>query len=157
MTLNIGDAAPTFSLPADDNTTVSLGDFKGKNVILYFYPKDDTPGCTLEACGFQESLALIQAENAVVLGVSKDSIASHQKFKTKHALTFPLLSDSDGTLCAAYGTWIEKSMYGKKYMGIDRATFIIDTSGVVTEIWRGVKVAGHIKAVLDALKKLNTR
>jgi peroxiredoxin Q/BCP len=155
MTLNVGDMAPLFSLSADDDTIVSLADFKGKNVVLYFYPKDDTPGCTLEACGFQDALSSIEDLNAVILGVSKDSTSSHKKFKNKHHLTFPLLSDAEGLVCEAYGTWGEKSMYGKKYMGIDRATFLIDGQGVLRQIWRGVKVAGHIPAVLEALKEID--
>jgi peroxiredoxin Q/BCP len=154
MTLNVGHRAPQFSLSADDDSIVSLTDFKGKNVVLYFYPKDDTPGCTLEACGFQEALPSVHGLNAVLLGVSKDSTASHRKFKAKHNLTFPLLSDAEGQLCEAYHTWIEKSMYGKKYMGIDRSTFLIDGDGLLRHIWRGVKVAGHIPAVLEALKEM---
>lgn len=155
MTVTVGHRAPQFALSADDDSIVSLSDFKGKNVVLYFYPKDDTPGCTLEACGFQESLSSLQALNAVILGVSKDSTASHRKFKAKHNLTFQLLSDAEGEVCEAYGTWIEKSMYGKKYMGIDRATFLVDADGVLRHIWRGVKVAGHIPAVLEALKEMS--
>lgn len=155
MTVTVGHRAPQFALPADNDSIVSLADFKGKNVVLYFYPKDDTPGCTLEACGFQESLSSLQALNAVILGVSKDSTASHRKFKAKHNLTFQLLSDAEGEVCEAYGTWIEKSMYGKKYMGIDRATFLVDAEGVLRHIWRGVKVAGHIPAVLEALKEMS--
>ncbi|MGN6671088.1 MAG: thioredoxin-dependent thiol peroxidase [Candidatus Nucleicultricaceae bacterium] len=154
MTLQVGDLAPHFSLPSDSDSNVSLTDFKGQNVILYFYPKDDTPGCTLEACGFTESQEAIKSLNAVILGVSKDSVASHKKFKEKHQITFPLLSDVDGTLCEAYGTWTEKSMYGKKYMGIDRSTFLIDGTGTLRAIWRGVKVPGHISAVIEALKDL---
>lgn len=154
MTLHVGDLAPHFSLPSDNDSNVSLTDFKGQNVILYFYPKDDTPGCTLEACGFTESYDAIKSLNAVILGVSKDSVASHKKFKAKHQIIFPLLSDVDGTLCEDYDTWVEKSMYGKKYMGIDRSTFLIDGTGTLRAIWRGVKVPGHIPAVIDALKDL---
>jgi len=154
MTLKIGDLASNFSLSSDADSTVSLSDFKGKNIILYFYPKDDTPGCTLEACGFTEAHKDIETLNAVVLGVSKDSVASHKKFKEKHSITFTLLSDSDGVVCNAYDTWVEKSMYGKKYMGIDRSTFLIDSDGILRALWRGVKVSGHIPAVLNALKQL---
>lgn len=152
MTLNIGDKAPNFKAETDDGKILSLSDLKGKTFVLYFYPKDDTSGCTKEACTFTENISAFNKLDVTVIGVSKDSVASHQKFKTKYGLKFPLLSDADGKICEAYGTWIEKSMYGRKYMGIDRATFIIGTDGKIKSIWRKVKVAGHIEDVLEALK-----
>src|SRR5437660_1004721 len=122
----IGDKAPDFTLKDDQGKDVSLGDFKGKTVVLYFYPKDDTPGCTTEACGFRDDEKKFQKKNTVILGVSADEVASHGKFKTKYKLPFPLLSDPEKKTIQAYGVWKEKSMYGKKYMGIERTTFIID-------------------------------
>lgn len=148
-----GDPAPDFTLPDEMGRTVSLSDFRGRKLVLYFYPKDDTPGCTQESCDFRDSLAALNHANAAVLGISKDSIVSHLKFKTKHALTFPLLSDTDGRACEAYGVWVEKSMYGKKYMGIDRATFLIDEAGAIERLWRKVKVGGHVAEVLKALRR----
>jgi len=150
MPLNVGDPAPDFSLPSDSGGTVSLQSLRGAKVILYFYPKDNTSGCTKEACAFRDAQPDFSAANAVVLGVSKDSVASHDKFKAKHDLPFTLLSDEDGKVCEAYGVWVEKSMYGRKYMGIERATFLIDENGILQEIWRKVKVAGHAEAVLKA-------
>lgn len=150
----IGDKAPNFTAPTDSGGKVSLRDFAGQNVVLYFYPKDDTPGCTKEACGFRDSLPDFSGANAVILGVSKDSPAKHDKFKAKYELPFTLVSDEDGKICEAYGTWIEKSMYGRKYMGIDRATFLIDGKGKIREVWRKVKVKGHVEAVLKAASAL---
>jgi peroxiredoxin Q/BCP len=152
--LDVGDKAPAFSLPTDGGGKVALKDFKGKTLILYFYPKDDTSGCTKEACGFRDDLAKFKRTGAAVLGVSRDSVARHDKFKAKYDLNFPLGADEDGTVCEAYGTWIEKSMYGRKYMGIDRATFLIDGKGVIRGVWRKVKVPGHVETVLDAAKAL---
>ena len=149
--LQIGDAAPDFSLPADDGTTLSLRDFKGKKLVLYFYPKDDTPGCTTESCAFRDNLPLFEKLGVAVLGISKDSVASHTKFKTKFNLTFPLLSDEKGTTCEDYGVWTQKSMYGKTYMGIERSTFLIDAHGKITRIWRKVSVDGHVDEVQAAL------
>jgi len=120
--------------------------------VLYFYPKDDTPGCTKEAIGFTESLAAFTAANTVVVGVSKDSVAKHAKFRAKYELGIPLVSDEDGTLCEDYGVWVEKAMYGKTYMGIERATYLIDTTGKIAQIWRKVRVPGHVDAVLEAAK-----
>jgi peroxiredoxin Q/BCP len=154
MTLNAGDKAPDFTLPTDGGGSVSLSDLKGRKVVLYFYPKDDTPGCTKEACGFRDSLPDFSGADAVVIGVSKDSVAKHDKFKAKYELPFTLASDEDGALCEAYGTWVEKSMYGKKYMGIDRATFLIDGQGKIAQVWRKVKVPGHVEEVLAAAKAL---
>jgi peroxiredoxin Q/BCP len=149
--LNIGDKAPDFNMPTDGGGTVSLSGLKGKTVILYFYPKDDTPGCTTEACNFRDNLPHFETKNAVVIGVSKDDVKKHDKFKTKHDLNFTLATDEDESVCMAYGTWVEKSMYGKKYMGIDRSTFLIDPQGKITHIWRGVKVPGHVEEVLGKL------
>jgi peroxiredoxin Q/BCP len=123
-------------------------------VVLYFYPKDDTPGCTTEACGFRDAMPDFKKLKAHVIGISKDSVARHDKFKAKYNLPFPLVSDEDGKICEKYGTWIEKSLYGRKYMGIDRATFLIDKEGVVRNIWHKVKVAGHVAEVQEALKEL---
>ena len=154
MTLEVGDKAPNFSLPTDGGDTISLKDLKGETVILYFYPKDDTPGCTKEACGFRDALPDFSKVNAKVIGLSKDPVKKHDKFKEKYDLTFPLASDEDGAVCDAYGTWVEKSMYGRKYMGIDRSTFLIDGKGVVRAIWRKVKVTGHVDEVLKAAQAL---
>jgi Peroxiredoxin len=132
MSLAVGDKAPDFTLPTDGGGTVSMKGLKGKKVVLYFYPKDDTPGCTKEACAFRDSLPDFSKVKAVIVGISKDSVASHDKFKTKFKLPFPLASDEDGKVCEAYGAWVEKSMYGKKYMGIERATFLIDEKGTAT-------------------------
>lgn len=154
MSLTEGDTAPDFTMPTDGGGTISLSALKGRPVVLYFYPKDDTPGCTKEACGFRDQLPDFSALDAEVIGVSKDTVAKHDKFKAKYDLTFPLAADEDGSVCEAYGTWVEKSMYGKKYMGIDRATFLIDREGKIAKIWRKVKVPGHVEAVLEAAKGL---
>jgi len=154
MTLKIGDKAPDFTMPTDGGGSVSLASLKGKPVILYFYPKDDTSGCTAEACGFRDSLPDYSGAGAVVIGVSKDSVASHDKFKAKYQLPFTLASDGTGEVCEKYETWIEKSMYGRKYMGIDRSTFLIDKDGTLRGIWHKVKVGGHVAEVLKAAKAL---
>lgn len=148
----IGEKAPSFTLPRDGGGTVSLADYAGKTVVLYFYPRDDTPGCTKESIGFTESAAQFDAAGAVVIGVSKDSVKSHDKFVAKHGLGIVLASDENDTLCEDMGVWVEKNMYGKKYMGIERATFLIDGAGVIQQIWRKVKVPGHVDAVLDSVK-----
>lgn len=150
--LKIGDKAPQFKLLTDTGEKVSLKDFSGKTVILYFYPKDMTPGCTTEACDFRDHENQFKKLKSVVLGISKDSVERHQKFKEKYDLPFTLLSDSEGKTCEAYGVWKEKSLYGKKFMGIERTTFIIDPSGRIEAIFPKVKVTGHIKALLDAIK-----
>ena len=150
MSLEIGDNAPSFDLPADGGGKVSLKDLKGKKVVLYFYPKDDTSGCAAEACAFRDSLPDFSKVKAAVIGISRDSVASHDKFKKKFGLTFPLASDEDGKVCEAYGTWVQKSMYGRKYMGVERSTFLIDEKGVIRGIWRSVKVPGHAEEVLKA-------
>jgi peroxiredoxin Q/BCP len=152
--LTVGDQAPAITLPRDGGDAVNLADAKGKAVVVYFYPKDDTPGCTKEAIGFTEQAAAFAEAGAVVWGVSKDSVAKHEKFRAKYELGIPLLSDEDGTTCEDYGVWVEKNMYGKKYMGIERATYLIDADGKIAEIWRKVKVPGHVDAVLEAVRAL---
>ena len=154
MSIDVGSPAPDFTAPTDGGGALALSSLKGRTVILYFYPKDDTSGCTSEACAFQEALPDFSAADAVVLGVSKDSPASHDKFKAKYSLAFTLVSDTDGKICEDYGVWVEKSMYGRKYFGIERATFLIDAQGVVRKVWRKVKVTGHSKDVLAAVKVL---
>jgi thioredoxin-dependent peroxiredoxin len=149
MSIEAGSPAPDFTLPKDGGGSVSLSSLKGRKVILYFYPKDDTPGCTTEACSFQAALPDFSGANAEIIGISKDSSASHDKFKAKYSLGFTLASDSDGKVCEAYGVWVEKSNYGKKYMGIERSTFLIDEQGTVRRVWRKVKVDGHAAAVLE--------
>ena len=146
-----GRKAPAFTLESSEGETVSLGDFKGKTVILYFYPKDDTPGCTREAQGFRDALAKIKRRNAVVLGVSRDTTASHCRFRDKYGLNFPLLSDPDAKVIRAYGAWGEKNMYGKKSEGIIRTTVVIDPEGKVAKVFPRVKVDGHVEKVLEAL------
>jgi len=154
MTLTVGDQAPNFTMATDAGGEVSLVGLRDKNVILYFYPKDDTPGCTKEACGFRDAVRDFSGLNAEIIGVSKDSVAKHNKFKAKYELPFTLGADVDGSVCEAYNTWVEKSLYGRKYMGIERATFLIDRAGVLRGIWRKVKVKGHVEAVLAATKDL---
>jgi len=141
-------------MPTDGGGKVSLADLKGKRVVLYFYPKDDTPGCTTEACGFRDSLPNFGKVKATVIGVSRDSVAAHDKFKAKYKLPFTLASDADGKTSAAYDTWVEKSMYGRKYMGMERSTFLIDEKGIVRGIWRKIKIPGHVDEVLAAVKAL---
>lgn len=154
MTVNVGDKAPDFSMPTDGGGSVSLSGLKGKKVVLYFYPKDDTPGCTKEACAFRDALPDFSDVDAVVIGVSRDPVKSHDKFKAKYELNFPIASDEDGKASEAYGTWVEKSMYGKKYMGMERATFVIDGQGIVRNVWRKVKVDGHAAEVLKAVQAI---
>jgi thioredoxin-dependent peroxiredoxin len=154
MSIEIGDKAPDFTLSTDGNGKVTLSKLRGQKVVLYFYPKDDTTGCTAEACGFRDSFPKFGKVEAAVIGISKDSVASHDKFKKKYELPFTLASDADGKVCEAYGVWVEKSMYGRKYMGIERATFLIDEKGVVQGVWHKVKVPGHVDAVLAAAKAL---
>ena len=147
-----GDNAPDFSLPGDSGQTVTLSALRGKKIVLFFYPKDNTPGCTKEAIGFSENLDAFKALGAEIIGMSPDSIKKHDNFKTKHALTVTLASDEEKTALQAYGVWVEKSMYGKKYMGVERSTFLIDENGKIAKVWRKVKVAGHVEAVLESLK-----
>lgn len=156
-TIQIGDKAPDFTLPAIGAETpeVHLSSFAGKkNIVLYFYPKDSTPGCTTEACDFRDNLARLMSEDTVVFGISKDSLKAHTNFITKQELNFPLLADTEGVVCELYGTWIEKSMYGRKYMGIDRSTFLIDKQGVVRALWRKVSVKGHVQEVMAEVSKI---
>jgi peroxiredoxin Q/BCP len=150
--LEVGDKAPEFSLPDQDGKTVTLKSFKGQQVVLYFYPKDDTPGCTKEACGFRDSLRAVKKFDGVVLGVSQDDGASHQRFIAKYGLPFSLLSDDDAHVSKSYGVYKEKNMYGKKYWGIERSTFVIDPAGKLKAIFRRVKVDGHLDEVLAALR-----
>jgi thioredoxin-dependent peroxiredoxin len=152
--LKVGDKAPAFSMKTDGGGKVSLSGLKGQNVVLYFYPKDDTSGCTAQACGFRDSLPKFGKIDAAVVGVSRDSVESHDKFKKKHKLNFALGADETGEVTEDYGVWVEKSMYGRKYMGIERATFLIDGKGVIRGIWRKVKVPGHVEEVLKEVKKL---
>lgn len=150
--LEAGSKAPAFTLETDEGKKVSLKDFQGKKVVLYFYPKDDTPGCTKEACSFSDHMGKLQKTGAVVLGVSADSVDSHRKFKEKYGLNFPLLSDPSKEVINKYGVWKEKNMYGKKTMGIERTTFIIDEQGKIAHVFPRVKVDGHTEAVLEKLK-----
>ena len=154
MSVEEGKKAPDFSATTDSGKTLNLSDLRGKPVVLYFYPKDDTSGCTAEACGFRDSLPNFAKVKAAVIGVSKDSVERHDKFKRKYGLTFPLVSDENGKICEKYGTWVEKSLYGRKYMGIERATFLIDKAGTVAKVWSKVKVRGHVDDVLQAVKAL---
>jgi peroxiredoxin Q/BCP len=149
--LKVGAKAPAFSALDQTGKTISLADFKGKTVVLYFYPKDDTPGCTVEACSFRDEHSAFQKKGAVVIGVSPDNAKSHTKFIEKFTLPFTLLSDADHAICEAYGTWVEKSMYGKKYMGVERSTFVIDGAGKLKAIYRKVKPAEHTAEVLAEL------
>lgn len=149
--LKVGIKAPEFSLPAGDGKNLSLSDFRGKKVVLFFYPKDMTSGCTKEACSFQEHLGALKRKGAVVIGVSADTPSSHEKFAAKYNLTFPLVSDEKKELVKKYGVWKEKSMYGKKYMGIERTTFVIDEKGFISHIFPKVKVEGHTEEILQAL------
>lgn len=152
---NIGDIAPDFSLPATGGKTVSLSDYKGKSaVVLYWYPKDMTPGCTTEACSFRDLEQEFKDAGAVILGVSMDSIKSHENFAAKHSLPFTLLSDEDKTVSTAYDVFKEKSMYGKTFLGIVRTTFVIDKAGIIRKVWPKVKVDGHVDEVLEFIKQL---
>lgn len=153
MTVTVGQPAPAFTVETDEGPR-SLADYQGKRLVLYFYPKDDTTGCTSEAQQFRDEFPHFAVHKAEIMGVSKDSVASHTKFRTKHSLPFPLASDADGALCEAFGVWKEKNNYGKKYMGIERSTFLIDENGVVVKEWRKVKVGGHAQDVLKALGAL---
>ncbi|MEL7097939.1 MAG: thioredoxin-dependent thiol peroxidase [Pseudomonadota bacterium] len=150
----LNDPAPDFTLPQTDGSDVTLSDLRGAPVVLFFYPKDDTPGCTKESIAFSEALQEFADAGAKVFGVSKDSVAKHGKFTAKHDLTVPLLSDENGSVCEDYGVWKEKNMYGKTYMGIERTTVLIDAEGNVAHVWPKVKVPGHAEAVLEAVKAL---
>ncbi len=152
--IQVGKAVPNFKLPATGGADASLDSLRGKTVVLYFYPKDDTPGCTTEGCGFRDRHAGFRKLGAVVLGVSRDSLAAHEKFKAKYEFPFELLSDGDEKLCKLFDVIKEKNMYGKKVMGIERSTFLIDGTGVLRREWRKVKVDGHVEEVLAAVKAL---
>jgi peroxiredoxin Q/BCP len=149
--LKEGDKAPDFTLPSSEGNAVRLGQFRGKNVVLYFYPQDDTPGCTKEACSFRDNLPKFEKLNAIILGISKDSLDSHEKFIKKYGLNFTLLSDEDLKAHKLYDTWREKNLYGRTYMGTERSTFVIDKNGRLVKIFRKVKVDGHEEEVLRAL------
>ena len=149
-----GQRAPAFTLTADDGEKVRLSDFKGRPIVLYFYPKDDTPGCTREAWAFRDQQAVLKKMGAAVIGISPDSTGSHARFRDKYRLNFPLLADEDHTVAEKYGAWREKNMYGKKSMGVVRSTFLIDSSGKVAKVWKQVKVDGHDDQVLAALEEL---
>lgn len=152
--LEIGQKAPDFNLADETGEKVSLADFTGKNIVLYFYPKDNTPGCTKESIGFSELKDLFAAEDTIIVGASKDSVKKHQNFIKKQNLTVKLLVDEEGTLCNDYTVWVQKKLYGKEYMGIERATFLIGKDGMIKKIWRKVKVDGHVGEVLEAVKDL---
>jgi peroxiredoxin Q/BCP len=152
-TLKPGDPAPPWDLPTAGGGRVSLADLKGKRVVLYFYPKDDTPGCTREALNFTEKAKAFAAAKTVVVGVSRDSVAKHDKFAAKHGLNVILASDEDGAVCEQYGVWVEKTLYGRRYMGVERATFLIDQKGRVARVWRQVRVPGHVEEVLKEVKR----
>lgn len=149
--LKEGDKAPEFTLPTFNDQSITLSGLKGKKVVLYFYPKDNTPGCTLQACDFRDNMGRLKTAGVQVLGVSRDNLKSHQKFADKFELPFPLLSDEKGEVCQQYDCWKEKSMFGKKYFGIERTTFLIDEKGMIEKIWRKVKVKGHVQEVMDNL------
>lgn len=155
--LNIGDKAPDFTLPSSGGGTISLSSLQGQPVVLYFYPKDATSGCTREACDFRDNLSVFNKIGAKIIGISRDSVASHDKFIKKESLNFPLVSDEDGSACSKYGVWVEKSMYGRKYMGIERATFLIDAQGRIAAMWHKVSVPGHVDAIIEALQALDSK
>lgn len=150
MGLVAGERAPDFTLPTDEGGEVSLSALRGKKIIVYFYPKDATPGCTQEACSFRDNNPKFKEKNTIIIGISKDSIKSHKNFKEKQRINFILASDEKGEICEKYGVWVEKSMYGRKYFGIERTTFLIDEDGVIVRAWRNVKVPGHVEAVLES-------
>lgn len=152
----VGKRAPAFSLSITESEKFKLSDFKGKkNVVIYFYPKDDTSGCTKEACAFRDDLPKFKRQDTVVVGISPDSLRSHEKFRVKYSLNFPLLADEEKVVCKKYGVWVEKSMYGRKYMGVQRATFLVDKAGKIAAAWPKVKVEGHVDEVLNAVKQIN--
>ena len=154
--IDAGSAAPAFAAPTNDGGSLSLESLRGKAVILYFYPRDDTPGCTREAQEFTEALPAFADAGAVIVGVSKDTAAKHDKFREKYGLPFTLVSDAESDICERYGVWVEKKNYGKTYMGIERATFLIDPEGTVAKVWRRVKVPGHVDKVLEAVRHFNS-
>lgn len=151
--LDVGQPAPDFTLSANNGQTITLSQYRGQNVVLYFYPKDMTPGCTTEACDFRDYHAKFAQLNTVVLGISPDTVASHDKFAAKYELPFPLLADPEHEVAQAYGVWVLKKMYGKEYMGIQRSTFLIDKEGTIAHVWPKVKVAGHVQEVLKFIEE----
>lgn len=152
--LAIGQTVPDFTLPATDGSEVSLSDYRGKKVVLYFYPKDMTPTCTKESCDFRDAHPSFGESGAVVLGISPDDVKSHQKFAGKHGLPFPLLADAEHKVCELFGVWKPKKLFGREYLGVVRSTFLIDEEGKLAKAWRGVKVAGHTRDVLESVKSL---
>ena len=154
MSVLSGENAPNFNHPTGDGGECKLSDFKGKPLVLYFYPKGDTPGCTAEAQGFRDAMAEFAKFDATIVGVSKDTVKKHDRFKAHHDLNFTLISNEDGTLCEAYGVWVEKNLYGRKYMGIERSTYLIDGEGKIAKVWRKVRVKGHVDNVLEAVQAL---
>ena len=152
--LNIGDTAPDFTLPTDNDGELTLSSLQGQYVVLYFYPKDNTPGCTQESCEFRDTYPAFETLNASIVGISKCSVQKHNKFKEKYDLNFPLVSDEHGNVCETYGTWKEKNLYGKKFMGIQRATFLIDPQGKIAAIWPKVKLKGHVEDVQKTLNEI---
>lgn len=151
MSLTVHTSAPDFTAPTDSGASVSLSDYKGKRVVLYFYPKDNTSGCTQQACDFRDNMERLTSKGVTVIGVSPDNVKSHGKFKQNFDLNFVLVSDEDKSICTQYGVWVEKSMYGRKYMGVERTTFILDEQGIITHVFPKVKVPGHVEAVISAL------
>ncbi len=154
--IEAGSTAPSFTAPTNDGGSLSLDSLRGRAVVLYFYPRDDTPGCTREAQEFTEALPAFAAAGVEIVGVSKDSAAKHDRFRAKYGLPFTLVSDAESDICERYGVWVEKKNYGKTYMGIERATFLIDAEGTVARVWRKVKVAGHVEKVLEAARTLDS-
>jgi peroxiredoxin Q/BCP len=154
MTVAIGDRAPDFKLPRDGGGSLSLKELRGRKVVVYFYPKDDTSGCTKEGEAFRDAYKAFGKAGTEIVGISRDSVKKHDAFKAKYGFPFPLVSDEEGAACEAFGVWVEKSMYGRKYMGIERATFLLDEKGVIREVWHKVKVPGHADAVLQAAQAL---
>lgn len=154
--VNVGQPVPSFDLPATGDKNLSMDSFKGKNLVLYFYPKDNTPGCTREGQDFRDHYAAFQKANTEIVGVSRDSVKVHENFCTKQSFPFDLISDADETLCGLFDVIKEKNMYGRKYMGIERSTFLIDSKGILREEWRKVRVPGHVEAILESVQALNT-
>ncbi len=154
MAIEVGQPAPDFTLPSDTHGEVTLSALRGQTVVLYFYPKDNTPGCTTQACGFRDNMARLESAGVMVLGVSRDSLKRHENFRKKYELNFPLLTDPEGVIHQLYDAWGEKTLYGKKYIGPIRSTFIIDGEGIIRSEWRKVRVKGHVDAVLEALEAI---
>ena len=152
--VEVGDLAPDFSAPNNGGGNSALKHYRGRNLILYFYPKDGTPGCTSEASGFRDHLETFNGLNTSIIGVSRDSLKRHINFSKKNQLNFPLISDADGKICEKYGVWQQKQNYGRSYMGIVRSTFLINSEGSVAEVWKNVRIKGHIEAVIEAVKKI---